>query len=123
MNRDMFTKHVVVADHDPADVLGASGMLGSTADDGVLAEFVMTAGFHACFHHGSRGHNAVIAEFDVGLHAGKGPNAHADTQSGLGTDVGQRMNAHGVFHAERGRHYRGRVSDHRCTQRFIGFCG
>ena len=99
MNRDVFTKHVALTDHHPADVLGSASVLWSTAYHAMLAEFVLWAGLHARFHNRTRSDRAVVAEFDVSLHAGKCTDAHADTQTGLGTHVRQRMNAHGMFHA------------------------
>ena len=99
MDRDIFAENVVVADHDPPDVLGTAGMLWGPADDGMLAEFVVHARLHARLQDNARRDHAVVAEFNVGLHAGKGPDAHTDAQPGLGTHVCQRMNAHGVFHA------------------------
>ena len=47
MDRDVFAEHVVIADHDPPNVLGTAGVLGSPADDGMLAEFVVRACLHA----------------------------------------------------------------------------
>jgi hypothetical protein len=99
MDCDVFAKDVALTDHHPADVLGSPSMLRSTANHAMLAEFVLWAGLHARFHHRARGDRAVVAEFDVSLHAGKRTDAHADAQTGLGTHVRQRMNAHGVFHA------------------------
>jgi hypothetical protein len=99
MDRNVLAKNVLVADHDPTDVLGSAGVLWGSTDHAVFAEFIVRSRLHSRFHHSSRGYGAVVAEFDVGLHAGKRPDAHAGAQTGLGTHVGQRMNAHGVFHA------------------------
>ena len=79
VNRDMFAKNIVIANHNPPDLLWSSHMLWSPADNGMFPNLIVTARCHARLYDSTTGDRAKIPKFDIGFHGGKGSDFYADT--------------------------------------------
>lgn len=95
VNRDVFPKHVVITNHNPADVHRAGNVLRGPSDHHVFAEFIVTSGRHSRFDHRAGRDSAEVTEFRPGLNRGEGANGDPDPEAGPRIHHSQRMDAHG----------------------------
>ena len=94
MHRAMFAERIIVADDDPAQLLGHPRVLRIAADDGPFEDSIALAQLRAVFHHHAAGQFAAIADFDVRLDDGERADNHVASELGLGADNRLRMDLH-----------------------------
>ena len=94
MDGGVFADHIAAADDQSADFVAGTQVLGTSAQHGTLADFIVTSQPGIRFNDDSGRQSTAVADLDSVLDDAERADRNTAAELGVAADYGRRMNVH-----------------------------